>query len=236
MDKRKMLALLGIPVAHTEMWVKLQDEVLTPTPSTNEILLYGPILDSMSSGFAREFFGLEAVSAESVKMQLDAIKGDVVMRVNSPGGDAWESSAIHSFLVERRNAGDQVAIKVDGLAASGASFIMCAGDPIQIAPIGQVMIHAPAGVAFGDGDQLVKMGQLLQRSAKQVATVYASKMKTGEAEVLALLMEETWYTAEDAIKAGLADSVLEVDARESLSGIETQARTQRLQMLAAGMD
>ena len=230
MDKIKLLALLGIPVASGQKW--LQTELAA---AANEILIYGPILESKAAAFARVFTDdLTVVSAGIIKDRLDAISGDIVLRINSPGGDAWEASAIYNLLAERRNSGDNISVMVDGLAASGASFCMCAGNPIEISPIGTVMIHAPQGMAFGDGDQLVKMGEFLQRLAPEVAKVYAAKMGAKDTDVLALLKAETWYTAQDAVDAGLVDSIMKINDEEQPNPeTEMEARNQRLQMLAS---
>ena len=71
------------------------------------------------------------VSARTFREALNKITGDVTVRINSPGGDAWEGSAIYQALVERRNSGAKVSAVVDGLAASAASMVMMAADDIR---------------------------------------------------------------------------------------------------------
>ena len=56
----------------------------------------------------------------------------MTVRINSPGGDAWEGSAIFQALVERRNSGAKVSAVVDGLSASAASMVMMAAKDIRI--------------------------------------------------------------------------------------------------------
>src|SRR5688572_26772936 len=63
---------------------------------------------------------------------------EILVRVNSPGGDVFEGMAIMNAL---KRADARVIIEVEGLAASSASFIAMAGDEVRIHKGAQMMIH-----------------------------------------------------------------------------------------------
>ena len=74
-------------------------------------------------------------------------KRDVVVNINSPGGDYFEGLAIYNTLREHPA---KVTVKILGVAASAASVIAMAADEVQIARAGFLMIHNTWIVAMGD--------------------------------------------------------------------------------------
>ena len=49
-----------------------------------------------------------------------------------------------------------VTVKIDGIAASAASVIAMAGTKVLISPVGMLMIHNPATLAWGDSGEMQK--------------------------------------------------------------------------------
>ena len=90
------------------------------------------------------FFG---VAAGEFMADLKGINGDIELHINSPGGDVHDGIAIFNQLKQRKGT---VAVVVDGLAASAASFIAQAASPgkLQMAPHAQMMV--PQRVQHGD--------------------------------------------------------------------------------------
>lgn len=173
----------------------------------NEILIYDFI--------GADMFG-EGVTAKGVKSQLDSMSGDVLVRINSLGGDVFDGFAIHNLLKQYPG---EITVKIDGVAASAASIIAMAGDQVEIADNAMIMIHNPWTFAVGDADTMLKSAELLEKVKGSIITSYEAK--TGiDSETLAAAMDaETWYTAPEAIEQGFADSVLD----ESASAFNTAA-------------
>src|SRR5690606_33646296 len=74
--------------------------------------------------------GFWGVNAKEFRARLkDA--GDVVLRINSPGGDVFDGLAIYNDLLQHPG---NVRVEITGLAASIASIIAMAGDEVVIAP------------------------------------------------------------------------------------------------------
>lgn len=131
--------------------------------------------------------------------------GDVQLHIHSPGGDVFEGIAILNVL--RAHPGD-VHVTVDGLAASAASFVAMAGKTIAMAQNSQMMIHDALMLTIGNqADHLVSAEMLGQASAN-IASIYAERAGGTIADWRAAMLAETRYTADGAVAAGLADSVL----------------------------
>ena len=143
--------------------------------------------------------------------QLTGHTGDVELHVNSPGGDVHEGVAMLNVL--RAHPGRVTAI-VEGLAASAASFIIAGGaDHIIMRPHSEVMVHSPWMALEGDGPTLVKAAGDLERLGGTLARIYADRAGGTPERWAELMSAETWFTADEAVAAGLADEV--VDGRHA---------------------
>ncbi|HLL69008.1 MAG TPA: head maturation protease, ClpP-related [Micromonosporaceae bacterium] len=149
--------------------------------------------------------GWFGVSAQDFVRDLMAIKADRIdVHLNTPGGSAFDGLAIYQAL---RNHPAHITTYVDALAASAGSFIAVAGDERVIAPHATVMIHDAGGMCIGDAAEMAKMQDELARLSDNLANIYASRAG-GEASVWREAMRaETWYSAEEAVAAGLAHRV-----------------------------
>jgi len=158
-----------------------------------EIFLYDVIDD---------WFG---VSAEQFIAELNALDASSVdVHINSPGGMVHEALAIYQSL---RNHKAHITTYVDGLAASAASFIAMAGDKRIIAPHAEVMIHDAGCVAFGNAADLAGVAERLTQVSENMAALYASRAGGDKADWRAAMSAETWYSAAEAVKAGLMHEV-----------------------------
>lgn len=160
----------------------------------NEILIYQDIGES--------FWG-DTISANDVKDQLSKMEGDVTVRINSAGGSVFDGFAIYNLLAQHNG---QVTVKVDALAASAASVIAMAGDTIEMADNALMMIHEPWTLALGDAEDMRKTGELLDKIRDSIVTTYQSKTDLDTATIEAMMAEETWFSADEAIENGFATS------------------------------
>lgn len=144
------------------------------------------------------------VSAEMVRQELAAITAPrIAVHINSQGGDVFEAVAIYNLL---KSHPANVTTYNDALAASAASFIMLAGDHVVSAPHSQWMIHEAWGYAVGNADDMLKAAEFLTRQTEVIAGIYAERGEDA-AHWLELMKAETWFTADEAVAAGLADEV-----------------------------
>jgi ATP-dependent protease ClpP protease subunit len=139
----------------------------------------------------------------------------IVLHLNSPGGDASEGVAIANVLRAHRA---QVVVRVDGWAASAGSVIAMAGDEIVMGIGAQMMIHDAWGYASGNAAEMRKAAEMLDSTSNALASTYAARTGGSTADWRAVMEEESWYTAEEAVAAGLADRVATADETGTSEG------------------
>lgn len=164
----------------------------------------------------------EGLTAKAFAAQLSGVKGALEVHINSGGGDVFDGIAIGNAI--RDHKGDVTTV-IDGLAASIASVIAQAGRK-RVAQAGSMfMIHDAFGMAVGNAAEMQAMAATLDKVSDNIADVYASRSGRGSAATWrAAMKDETWYTAEEAVAAGLADEVGE-GAAELPAGMDLAAFT-----------
>lgn len=165
----------------------------------NSIRLAGSVLASDEQAFEDGF------SSGDVFYALAGFdeKAAITVFINSPGGIATEGAAIYAMLKSRPG---RVDVVIEGIAASAASLIAMAGKKVTMSAGSVMMIHDPAGFTFGNSKDHSKTIDALEVLATAYARVYAAKSgKTAEA-CREIMVEETWFTPEEAVEAGFADA------------------------------
>lgn len=147
--------------------------------------------------------------------------GEVIVNINSPGGDFFEGVAIYNLFREHPG---RVDVKVMGLAASAASVIAMAGDSIAMPKAGFMMIHNAWGVVMGNRHDLTKAAETLAPFDDAMAAVYADRAEVDKAQAAAWMDDEKWFNGEQAVEAGLADSLLSSDEVVSDPADDAQAK------------
>ncbi len=166
----------------------------------NTIYLYDAIV---SSKVEAEWFG--GVDAETFVQTLRAMKGDVSIRINSPGGDVFAARAMSQAI---REYDGQVTAHVDGVAASAATFLTSAADKTVMAQGSMLMIHKAWTIGWGNSDDFMSTAALLEKIDGTIAQSYSASAERRDvepADFAALMAAETWLTAQEAMDLGLAD-------------------------------
>jgi ATP-dependent Clp endopeptidase proteolytic subunit ClpP len=146
-----------------------------------------------------------SVSAAEVIAQLEQDEDDpVALYINSGGGDVFDGIAMYNAI--KRHKG-RVTVHVDGLAASAASVIAMAGDEIIMPANTMLMVHNPWTMAIGGADDLRKTANILDQTRDAIVTAYRDKTGMDEDDLRALLDDETWMSAADAVTFGFADRI-----------------------------
>lgn len=160
--------------------------------------------------------GWFGVWASELVKELDAITAPVIeLRVNSPGGDVFEGLAIMNSL---RAHPARVIAYVDGMAASAASYIVVGGADEVVMGLGtELMIHNPSAMTWGDSDLHRDSADRLDSTRDNLATVYQGKAGGDLKQWRDAMSAETWYSAAEAVAAGLADRLDETVEPEPVS-------------------
>lgn len=141
---------------------------------------------------------------------LKAIQGakTLLMRIDSIGGDSEVSIVIHNRL---RELAAKKTARVDGVAMSGGTHIMCAADIIQVNPASQVMIHKCWSYFWGayNADELREMADQLDPTDKSQVAIYKARTGKTEEELLAMMSKTTTLVGQEIIDNGFADEMLD---------------------------
>lgn len=158
------------------------------------------VYDDIGPGFLGD-----GLTAKTFAAQLNGVHGPLDVHINSCGGDVGDGLAISNAI--RGYRGGFRRTIVDGLAASIASVIFQAGDERVVEPGGMIMIHDPFTAAVGNAADLRKLADDLDRHGENLAEQYARRAGGTPGQWRDVMRAETWYKAEDAVAAGLADRV-----------------------------
>ena len=143
-------------------------------------------------------------------------KSRITVKLNSCGGDLYTGIAIHNAL---KGLPGEVNVVVEGIAASAASVIMCAGDTVTVFPGSIVMIHG-VSVMLWDALNIQDMKQLMKgmdASERAVAEIYNAKTGIEVETLRGMMTKETWLTGREAIEKGFADSLAEDEKEPEMS-------------------
>jgi ATP-dependent protease ClpP protease subunit len=167
--------------------------------------------------------GWEILASQFLADLKGANGGPVSVFVNSPGGDLFEGLAMY-----------------EALTASAASVIAMAGDDVVMAPTAFLMAHDALTMTYGNEADHLKTAELLGQASDVIASIYAARAGGTTTEWRKVMRAETWYTASEAVAAGLADRVLDARpltnrARQVRAQAAVSAPVERLGYVAAAV-
>jgi ATP-dependent Clp protease protease subunit len=173
-------------------WFRMEKK----SPELAEVEIFGEIDD---------FWG---VGPSTFKAALDKVKDakSIKLLLNSPGGSVFDGLAIHSMLATYR---DKLDIEVIGVAASIASIIALAGRKLTMSAGSFYMIHNPLTVMMGDAAELRKTADILDKMKVNFVEIYKAKSGKLDGAISDMMNEETWLTADEAVKEGFADDTVD---------------------------
>jgi ATP-dependent protease ClpP protease subunit len=201
-----------------------------------EIKLYGDIVaerpkDWWTDEPVEDDYIIASEFLEDLKQVQSAKK--ITLRIHSVGGDAFEAITIHNRIRELKA---EVVAKVDGVAMSGGSMIMCAADSIQVNPSSLIMIHKCSHRLMGyyNSDELQQVIHLNDAVDKAQSEIYSRKTGLSNDVVLALMADTTYMTGVEAVEKGFADVLtdeerLEIAASADCKTLYVNGRALQLQ-------
>ena len=146
------------------------------------------------------------VTPKAFREELFSGAGEVTLYIHSPGGDVFAASQIYTMLMEYPGS---VTVKIEGLAASAASVIAMAGTTVLMAPTAMLMLHDPSTIAIGNAGEMQKAIEMLAAVKDSIITAYEIKTGLSRGKLAKLMAAESWLYAEDAIRLGFADGLIE---------------------------
>ena len=199
---------------------------------SGEILLYGDVLSQRPiDWWTGELEPGLYITPEGFLEDLEAVKGknNITIKINSCGGDVYTGIAIHNAI--KALSGHKTVI-VEGIAASAASVIMCAGDDVQVYPGSMVMIHGVSGMLWDYYTlaDLKKLQKCFDANEKAIAEIYHAKTGTPVDKLRDMMSKETWMVGQEAVDNGFANVLLDENA-----GLTASISADKKVMLVAGV-
>jgi ATP-dependent protease ClpP protease subunit len=163
-----------------------------------------PVEIDIHDDIGQNFWG-EGLSSKQFITDLKPLRTkDLNVHINSSGGNVQDGLAIYNALT--RHAG-KVTCYVDGFALSSASFIALAGDQLIMPANTWLMVHDPYTMAIGNYTELMKQADTLRKIGNSLVDIYLKNSNLSKAKVVDMMAQETWISAEDALKYGLCQEV-----------------------------
>lgn len=194
--------------------------------NVSELTIYGIIGDSWWD---------ESVSANDIDRALkEAGDNDIIVYLNSPGGDAFDGISIYNRL--KRHTG-KVTIHVDGWACSAASIIAMAGDEIIMSLGSMLMIHEASNIVWGTKTDMRKGADVLEELEEGIIDIYMTKANLSREEIRSMVDAETWFSAKKAVELGFANKVEgdqtedENNNDETITNVATRTSEEKQQIL-----
>lgn len=171
----------------------------------------------------------EATDARSVGQFLrDNRSRPVNVRINSPGGLAYDGITIHNALVSHDG---KVTTIIEGMAGSAASIIAMAGNPVQIWENANLFIHRASVIAIGNEAVMEEAADWLRKIDESIARTY--KAKTGKAmdkimDWMRGKVDGTIFSAKEAVDNKFCDEIIKPkSAGASRNSVQNPAQALR---------
>lgn len=154
-----------------------------------------------------DVLGWPWLEAQEFVRELDGLDSkDVLVRINSPGGDVIDTMAIFNALESYKG---KVTMRIESLAASSASIIALAGKEVQAYKNAMFMIHEPWTFAFGDQYEFREVADLLEKISRNMIDIYAANSNVGKKDIKDMMKAETWFTAKEAKEKGFINTIID---------------------------
>lgn len=180
---------------------------------TAEITMYGDIVEQQPTDWWGDPIEGSYITQSEFLKDLEQISRckNIIIRMNSCGGDAGVSILIHNRLRDLASNGANLTCIVDGMAMSGGSLIMCACDTVKVNPSSLIMIHKCWSFLFGgyNADELRSMAKSNDAYDKSQVSIYKRKSGLSDTVLLHMMADTTYMTGKEAIEKGFADEILE---------------------------
>lgn len=198
-------------------------ELVNETEKSVDVYLYGPIVDEVPRNWLTgEKMEGDFIFPKNVRdMVNEAGDKDINIHLNSKGGHVFASIPIHNFLKQSEN---KITVYIDGIAASGASIIAMAADEVIMPSNTNMMIHRASTGLFGNADDFLKQAETLEKIDESVMESYMGRFVGTKEELIELISEDSWLTAEECITFGLADEIIKANTDDEEENIQANIK------------
>ncbi|SOB47901.1 ATP-dependent Clp endopeptidase, proteolytic subunit ClpP [Lactococcus piscium] len=163
----------------------------------------------------------DVINAKDIRESLESVTDDIVIKLNSPGGDVFEGIEIYNYLKDHPS---NVTVEVTGVAASAATFITAGANEVIMNVGTSLMIHEASTFTWGNKSDIQKTLNALETIDESILSIYSEKTGQSNEQLKEWMNEEKWFTADEAVEFGFADSVKRdndepIESEESIEDI-----------------
>ncbi|WP_281197383.1 head maturation protease, ClpP-related [Staphylococcus felis] len=169
----------------------------------------------------------DTISFNRIERALKNTDTDVVIKLASGGGDAFEGINIYNYLKSLKN---HVTVEITSIAASAASIIAMGADKIVMHTGANMMIHEASLMAFGDKSTLQKALNAVESANKSIVEIYHERTGVDKDKIIDMMADETWFTADEAVMQKFADEkyskkeVTNMDKKQLVASLKEQQK------------
>jgi ATP-dependent Clp protease protease subunit len=162
------------------------------------VFIGGPIEDYSANLIIAQILHLESEDPEK----------DIYLYINSPGGDIYAGMAIYDTMQYIRCDVSTVCI---GMAASMGAFLLAADTKGKRKALvnSEIMIHQPSGGAQGQATDILIQAEHILRIKKRMNQILSDRTGQPLEKIEKDVERDYFMTAEEALKYGIVDEVLE---------------------------
>ena len=154
----------------------------------------------------------KSIDADLVRDALDGVTEDIIIKLNSNGGDVFQGIEIYNYLKDHPS---NITVEVTGVAASAATFIVAGANEAVMNTGTSFMIHEASSFAWGNKAELKKTLNALETIDDSIISIYEAKTGQTKEQLNDWMAEEKWFSAEEAVKYNFANKVKE--SKEQMS-------------------
>lgn len=184
------------------------------------------------------WYGFDCFCALDIRTALANLPEDeaLVLEINSSGGSVIAGSEIYAVLAEASRTRETRA-EIQSLAASAASYMALGCRKVLISPVGMVMIHLPATSTEGDQAAHKQSIGMLDAATDAILNAYERKCggKTSRDRLRAMMAKEKWFSAQEALDAGLVDGIIGQEEDEAAGDPKTLVNAAGLLRAGGGL-
>lgn len=146
----------------------------------------------------------DVINAKDVREALESVSDDIIIKLNSLGGDVFEGIEIYNYLKAHPS---NVTVEVTGVAASAATFIVAGANEVIMNVGTLLMIHEASTFAWGNKSDIQKTLNALETIDVSILSIYSEKTGQTIEQLKEWMEEEKWFNADEAVEFGFADLV-----------------------------
>lgn len=163
----------------------------------------------------------DVINAKDIRESLESVTDDIIIKLNSPGGDVFEGIEIYNYLKDHPS---NITVEVTGIAASAATFITAGANEVIMNVGTSLMIHEASTFTWGNKSDIQKTLNALETIDESILSIYSEKTGQSNEQLEEWMNEEKWFTADEAVEFGFADSIKRdnsesVESEESIEDI-----------------